>query len=56
MASPYYVRTFLSGQLIVGVKRYDPFNIQAVKEKRQYGKKVAFVPKRYLSEEPCTYL
>lgn len=55
MASPYYVRTFLSGELIVGVKRSDPFNVQSIKQKREY-KRHTFVPKRYLSEEPCTYL
>ena len=55
MASPYYVRTFLSGELIVGVRRSDPFNVQNIKQKVHH-KKATFVPKRYLSEEPCTYL
>lgn len=56
MASPYYVRSFLSRELIVGVKRSDPFNIQHVKTKIPHTAKEVFIPRRYLSEEPCTYI
>lgn len=58
MASPEYVRTFLSGELLVGVRRSDPHGIRHIKQpipaplkhkmERQIG--------RYLSDEPSNYL
>lgn len=58
MASPEYVRTFLSGELLVGVRRADPNGIRHIKQpiptavKNQMARSIG----RFLSDEPSTYL
>lgn len=58
MASPEYVRTFLSGELLVGVRRSDPSGIRHIKRplpavvKNQMARSIG----RHLSDEPSTYL
>lgn len=57
MASPEYTRSFLSGQLLVGVKRFDPHNIRFIKMPLNPLQKNDVKPVgRYLSEEPSTYI
>lgn len=58
MASPEYTRTFLSGELLVGVRRSDPHGIRWIKapipanHKQNMARQIG----RYLSDEPATYL
>ncbi|MNR51858.1 hypothetical protein D3C85_1715980 [compost metagenome] len=58
MSSPHYVRTFLSGELLVGVKRSDPHGIQHIKRHQPsaFPHKQVRPVGRYLSEEASTYL
>jgi hypothetical protein len=58
MASPECVRTFLSGELLVGNRRSDPHGIRWIKaplpphHKQNMPRAIG----RYLSDEPSTYL
>lgn len=55
--TPEYVRTFLSGELMVGVKRSDPHNMRFIKLPIPDREKNQLKPMgRYLSEEPSTYI
>jgi hypothetical protein len=59
MASMPNTRLFLSGELLVGVKRSDPNAIQMIKRGRPHilhSKQMQYQTARYLSEEPSTYL
>lgn len=58
MASPEYTRTFLSGELLVGVRRSDPQGIQFIKQPipTRDKNRMARQAGRYLSDEPSTYL
>lgn len=58
MASPEYVKAFMSGELLVGVRRSDPHGIRYLKmpipayQKNGMARPIG----RFLSEEPSTYL
>lgn len=59
MASVYCTRTFLSGELHVGVRQSDPNGTQWIKAtSRQIMQRTVHskVSGRFLSEEPSTYL
>jgi len=57
MASPYYVRSFISAQSFVGLKRGDARGIQHIKPNvTPLPQKQVHKPGRYLSEHPSTYL
>jgi hypothetical protein len=58
MASPEYVKSFMSGELLVGVRRSDPHGIRYIKMPITANQKngMARSMGRYLSEEPSTYL
>ncbi|AFH14726.1 hypothetical protein LU11_gp195 [Pseudomonas phage Lu11] len=58
MASPEYVRTFLSGELLVGNRRSDPHGIRWAKERIPQKHKAGMQRQigRYLSDEPSNYL
>jgi len=58
MASPEYVKSFMSGELLVGVRRSDPHGIRYIKMPIPSAQKnsMARAIGRYLSEEPSTYL
>ena len=58
MASPEYVRTFLSGELLVGTRRGDLHGIRHIKSPMPsfHKQNIVRMPRRYLSDEPTTYL
>lgn len=58
MASPEYTRTFLSGELMVGVRRSDPQGIRFIKQHIPARDKNKMVRQlgRHLSDEPSNYL
>lgn len=56
--SPEYIKTFLSGELLVGVRRSDPHGIRYAKMpiSTEHKKNMPRQVGRYLSDEPSTYL
>lgn len=58
MASPEYVRTFLSSDILVGERRGDFHGIRHIKSPLPPLQKqnIVRMPRRYLSDEPSTYL